>query len=464
VLEGVKFNYYVDSGCRKNDGQMCLMMGLAYAENAYKMENFEGHGTLCFTNTPPRTFVRTPGALQSCLFTEMIMDHIAAELDLPLWVVQERNFLHDGDKIMNGQVIENCTIHKVWKEAMERSHFDERYQAIEDYNANNRWYKKGIACCPVKYGLHWGYYRCGVRIGIHRMDGSITIYHSAIEMGQGIHTKVVQAVAMVLGVDISLIQTEKTSSNLIVNAGLTAGSATSELTVQAALYACEELKERIKPYYQDENNENEIGTTTLSIEEWQRLLKKIPITVSLNAEGWSAPIEPNKTFKYFIYAACVSEVELNVLTGEMKIVSCELVYDCGRSLSPAIDMGQIEGALVMGLGYFFTEHVQYEEGTGMLKSVGTWEYKPFLASDIPSVLNVTLLDNAYNEIGVLGSKATGEPPFIASNSAYFALKMAIYSARANAGVKGHFSLPVPATIDQRQQACLVSAEQFALPK
>ena len=143
-------------------------------------------------------------------------------------------------------------------------------------------------------------------------------------------------------------------------------------------------------------------------------MQSLPSDVSLNVEGWFSPVEnPNgQPFQYFVYAACVTEVELNVLTGGVHVLATELVYDCGRSLNPAIDIGQIEGGLIMGLGYFFSERVQYEVGSGMLQSVGTWEYKPPLAQDIPSVLNVTLIADAYNKEGILGSKAVGEPPCI----------------------------------------------------
>jgi xanthine dehydrogenase/oxidase len=282
-----------------------------------------------------------------------------------------------------------------------------------------------------------------------------------VEIGQGINTKVVQAVAMALGIDLSLIRVEKTSTDAVVNGGCTGGSGTSEVVVQAALNACKNLNDRLAPYRQVKSKKD----TKMNSDEWISLLQSLPFEVSLNVEGWFSPNDnPNhQVFQYFVYAACVTEVEFNVLSGEVHVLACEIVYDCGRSLNPAIDIGQIEGGLLMGIGYFFQEKVSYTQGSGLLKTVGTWEYKPPMAQDIPSVLNVTLIANDYNTEGILGSKAVGEPPYVVSNSAYFALKQAIASARSDAGVSGYYDLPVPATVDVRQSASLVSSGRFLMP-
>lgn len=194
------------------------------------------------------------------------------------------------------------------------------------------------------------------------------------------------------------------------------------------------------------------------------LLASLPYSVSLNVEGWYSPnSNPNEQFfQYFVYAAAVSEIELDVLSGEVHVQSTEIVYDCGQSLNPAIDIGQIEGAFIMGLGYFLQESIEFDE-LGNLLSSGTWEYKPPLASDIPSVFNVTLLANVPNQAGIMRSKAVGEPPYVIANSVYFATKSAIASARGDRSAMGYFELAAPSTIDIRQLACLLTPECLLMP-
>jgi xanthine dehydrogenase/oxidase len=164
------------------------------------------------------------------------------------------------------------------------------------------------------------------------------------------------------------------------------------------------------------------------IKEWTKFLSKLPSDVSVNAEGWYSPNANSSggPFRYYVYAACVTEVALEVLSGQVHVLASEIVYDCGQSLNPAVDIGQIEGGFVLGLGYFLSEKVYYA-ADGTLETVSTWEYKPPLGSDIPSIFNITLKD-VYNAEGIMGSKAVGEPPDF-----FFATKMAIASARADAG-------------------------------
>lgn len=460
-IQAVTYEFYIDAGSAMNDSIGALYMGMHWADNAYFLPNYRAHATLCKTNTPSRTSMRAPGVVQTCLITEMVVERVATELKLPLASVQQTNFIKDGESAVIGQVIIDCTLQNVWNKVIHRSHYQERLQRINQFNSQNLWRKRGIACCPVKYGMGWAGYNAGVRLNVRSTDGYVVLSHNGVEIGQGINTKVVQAVAMSLGIDISLIRVEKTSTDAVTNGGCTGGSGTSEVVVQAALNACATLNARLDPY----RAQCRSGPKhPLKTSEWVQLLQSLPYEVSLNVEGWFSPSQnPNQQeFQYFVYAACVTEVELNVLSGEVHVLASELVYDCGRSLNPAVDIGQVEGGLMMGIGYFFNERVKYEEGTGMLKSVGTWEYKPPLAQDIPSILNVTFIANAYNKDGILGSKAVGEPPYIISNSAYFALKVAIASARQDAAAPGYFNLEVPCSVDVRQTACLVDPSRFVL--
>jgi xanthine dehydrogenase/oxidase len=205
---------------------------------------------------------------------------------------------------------------------------------------------------------------------------------------------------------------------------------------------CQEIKQLIKPI-QDANPEK-------SWEEIISLANKAGTRLFAGAQASSSPTKPN-VYDYFVYAACCSEVEVDILTGEVEILASEIVYDCGISLNPAIDIGQIEGAFVMALGLYLQEEVVYSEDLGELLSNGTWEYKVPCIKDIPQCLKVTLLENANNKNGVLSSKATGEPPFALAMSAYFAAKNAILDSRRERGENGFFHIDVPATVARRQE-------------
>lgn len=173
-------------------------------------------------------------------------------------------------------------------------------------------------------------------------------------------------------------------------------------------------------------------------------------------------LAPSDMFDYFVYAAACAEVEVDILTGELNVLSAELVYDCGISLNPAIDIGQIEGGFVMGMGMYLQEDVAYEAGSGALLNEGTWEYKVPCSKDIPEKLKVTLLENAFNKHGVLNSKATGEPPYALATSVLFAMKRAIQESRVERQQPAFFQLDVPATVSRRMEAAFVQPTDYTL--
>lgn len=179
------------------------------------------------------------------------------------------------------------------------------------------------------------------------------------------------------------------------------------------------------------------------------------------AQTYSEPSSPD-VFDYFVYAAACSEVEVDILTGEINVLRSELVYDCGISLNPAIDIGQIEGGFVMGMGMYLQEDVAYEEGSGALLNQGTWEYKVPCSKDIPEKLKVTLLENAFTKHGVLNSKATGEPPYALATSVLFAVKSAIQESRVERQHPAWFQFDVPATVSRRQEAALIQHDDYTL--
>lgn len=447
-------NVYMDGGSDCVEALGGLYMGMNWADNAYYFPNYTAKAIVCKTNTNPRCSMRAPGVVQFCLATEAVVERVAVELNKNIYEVQTINFIKNGETTIVGQTIKDCTLDIVWNKLFQRSHFSERLNLVNKFNSLNLWRKRGISITPVKYGMGWAGYDQGCMVSVIKSDGSITVSHTGVELGQGINTKVAQSVAYSLGVDISLIRVVTTSTEKMANGGVTGGSGTSEVCCQAALNACQVLNDRLQPF-RDANPKF----------SWSQLISSVSSDVSLNVEGWYSPKNnPNgEQFQYFVYAACVSEVELDVLSGAVHVLASEIVYDCGKSLNPAVDIGQIEGGYVMGLGYLLQERLEYEDNTGVLLTTGTWEYKPPMVADIPSLFNVTLIKNAENKDGILGSKAVGEPSFILSNSVFFATKYAIMSSRLDAGMTGYVDMEAPLTVDVRHNACGVSTDRFILP-
>ena len=459
MITAVTYDIYVDGGMDAGDATGSLSMAMNWADNGFHLPNYRAQAKVCFTNTPPRTYTRAPGVVQSAIATSVVVERVARELGLDIEEVQHKNLLQNGDKTIIGQPIQNSTLEQCWQTLLERSHFRTRQQDVVEFNGNNLWRKRGIAIEPVKYGIEWGGYDAGVQLGVYRADGTVAVTHSGVEIGQGINTKVAQTVATVLGLPLNMVRVLGTSTDKLANGGTTGGSATSETCCQAAVLACEKLLGRL----------GLVQTDTRSVDQWILTVQGTPSDISMNVEGWYSPTgNPNgEHFQYYVWGACVSEIELDVLSGQVHTLSSEILYDCGFSLNPEVDIGQIEGGFVMGLGYICQERIHYDEN-GLLESVGTWEYKPPLAQDIPSVLNVTLLANSPNKEGILRSKAVGEPSFVLSNSIYFGIKMAIMSARDDtnrerSGGSKFVDIPVPVTIDVRQRACLVDPSRFVMP-
>uniref|UniRef100_K3WQ62 Aldehyde oxidase/xanthine dehydrogenase second molybdopterin binding domain-containing protein n=1 Tax=Globisporangium ultimum (strain ATCC 200006 / CBS 805.95 / DAOM BR144) TaxID=431595 RepID=K3WQ62_GLOUD len=255
-----------------------------------------------------------------------------------------------------------------------------------------------------------------------------------------------------------LISIRATATDKIPNSESTGGSSTSESIVNAILMCCEEINKRMKSI-----NDNHPDAP------WAKrvqLANTAGIQLYAVAQSYSelpAPTDTTTTlFNYFVYAAACSEVEVDILTGEINVLRSELVYDCGISLNPAIDIGQIEGGFIMGIGLYLEEQVEYERDTGVLLTQGTWEYKVPCSKDIPEKLKVTLLENAFNKNGILNSKATGEPPYALATSVYFAVKHALRESLVERGHDDFFQLDIPATVARRQEAACIQSSEYTL--
>ena len=403
----------VDGGYRCADSSEELNVCIANSDNVYNIPNWDVNGKLCKTATPANCAMRGPGFVPAVFFAENMIDHIAQTLQRCPYKLRELNMYKTGDKLRTGEEIRYCSMQKVWKEIAEMCEAEKRFKETMEFNKNNKWRKRGGACTPVRYSIEsTGAVFYGT-VSIYA-DGTVGITHSGIEMGQGLNTKVVQVAAHVLNIPISIIAVNTTSSKDNPNTQCTGGSIGSELSVKATMNACEILNERIKPV-----REANPGMA------WADLIGKcVETQVDLCARGFV-----NGGTRYDSWGAAFTEVELDILTGEVHISRADIILDCGTSLNPAVDIGQVEGAFVMGIGLCLTEHVQYEESSGKNLTNGTWEYKPPSVHDIPISFNVKLLRDAPNPVGILRSKASGEPPYCLSVSAFLACRRAIEISR-----------------------------------
>ncbi|EQC33544.1 hypothetical protein SDRG_09051 [Saprolegnia diclina VS20] len=432
-------------GAYAGDNMGDITMAVMWADGAYFIPHMRCEAYLYLTNTPTCTSVRAPGVPNTTLLLEIIVHHIASALNKPVAWIQARNMLHDGHKTPYGQVLSNVTLPRIWDRLRESADVLRRKEKIAYFNANNRWKKKGLSMTPVKYGMGISGLKYGANVSIFSGDGTVLVTHGGCEIGQGIDTKAAQMAAYALGIPLNMVRVRATSTDFVPNSDATGGSSTSESIARSVRAACNTLNARLLP----------IRAAHPDIKEWTALVAAAHDEGVHLAASEQPHTSSNETFDYFVYAAAASEVEVDVLTGEVSLVRTDIMYDCGVSFNPAIDIGQIEGALVMALGFFFQEEVLYDEN-GVLLSSGTWEYKIPSTKDIPQQLHVTLLDKTENEKGVMSSKAVGEPPFQLANSIYFAIKDAIAHSRDERGLHGFFQLDLPATVKRRQEAAHVT--------
>ncbi|XP_034939273.1 xanthine dehydrogenase 1-like [Chelonus insularis] len=387
------------------------------------------------TDIPSNTYCRGPGSVEGVSMVETIMENIAKELGLDPTEVRLGN-MEPTSKESLSKMIEDLKV---------SSDYETRIRSIRLFNNENRWRKRGMSLIPLTYPLHvFGQYN--VLLSVYARDGTVSIVHGGIEMGQGLHTKVAQVAAYTLGIDLDMINVKPSNNMIAPNNVVTGGSIGSESCAAATIKACEELLQRLAPVKAE-----------LSDPDWQELVlaayeKNISLTVH-------HMLGHKQEKKYDIYGVTVAEVEIDVLTGQHLIRRVDLLEDVGTSMNPEIDLGQAEGAYVMGIGYWTSEDIIYDPKTGLLVNYRTWNYKPPGAKDIPIDFRVYFRRNAPNPNGVLRSKAVGEPPICMSYGIVLAIRNALESARKDAGnTDPWFQLDGPVTTERILLNSLTSKE------
>ncbi|KAJ2948179.1 hypothetical protein O0L34_g9987 [Tuta absoluta] len=362
------------------------------------------------TDTASNTFCRSPSTLESIGTAEMFMERISYELSLDPLKVRLSNL--DNEKYSD--------IKEMLRTLKENAEYESRKLAVEKFNANNRWKKRGLRASFLRWTLDQGTYY-DVNMSVFHGDGTVAITHAGIEMGQGVNTKAVQIAAHFLNIPIEKIQIKANDTMTAPNSYASGSSYTSQYVGLGVQRCCEELIKRLEPIKQQNPNAT-----------WETLIEAaFTAGIDLQTHGF---VGPNDTASYDIFGVTFAEVELDVLTGEFEILRVDLIEDVGISASPEIDIGQVEGAFIMGLGYWTMEQLVYDKGTGELLTDRTWNYHVPQARDIPQDFRVYLRKKSQGLPVFLGSKTTGEPPMCMSVVVAFALREAFTAARLETGI------------------------------
>ncbi|KAI6200324.1 Ferredoxin [Aphelenchoides besseyi] len=426
---------------------------MVHLDNVYKWKNCDFMGRICKTNCASNTAFRGFGGPQAMFATESAIQHVAEEFDLDINKIRELNLYNEGDCTPFGMHLNQCNIRRCWTECMELSEFENRKKSVDEFNDKHKYRKRGIHVTPTKFGIGFGFKQlnqAGALVHIYT-DGSVLISHAGMEMGQGLHTKILQIAARCLEVDISLIHIQETNTDKVPNTSPTAASVSSDLNGLAVKDACDKLMERIRPFKQENPNGKWI--------DW--IIRAYQERVSLSQTGFA--IIHNETidfmngkgaecFGYCVYGVGCSEVEIDCLTGDHHVLRTDIVMDVGDSLNPAIDIGQIEGAFTQGYGLFTMEEIKLKPD-GMRLTRGPGNYKIPCADDAPRHFNVKLLKGSSNNRAIFSSKAVGEPPLFLGFSVFGAIRDAIRAYRKQNGFTGYFRLDSPASPERIRLAC-----------
>ncbi|CAK1542967.1 unnamed protein product [Leptosia nina] len=437
VIQYLKTTFYQDKGHSKNE--MTSGFTLHHIGNCYDTKSWQIVANTALTDKPSNTWCRAPGSAEGVAMTENIMEKIAYETGIDPIEIRIAN--------LNDQT---NPIKEMITQLKADADYDNRLEKSKEFNIKNRWRKRAIKMALMQYDVFFfGNYNSIV--SIYHGDGSVAIIHGGIEMGQGLNTKVAQVCAYTLGIPLEKVSIKASTSHTSPNTMTTGGSIGSECVSYATIKACEVLLERLAPFRQK-------GALT-----WERLIADafnagIDLQASYMYSALNDDIKP-----YCIYGVCALEVEIDILTGNHNVMRVDLLEDTGRSLSPLIDITQIEGAFVMGLGYWTSEKLVYDNATGRLLTDGTWTYKPPGIKDIPADMRIYFSKNTKNEFGVLQSKATGEPALCLATVVIHAIREAVRSARLDAGYPDQWlQIDNPCTVENIFMAVGHKIEDFKL--
>ena len=424
-----------------------MSRAICHVDNAYYLSDVDIRGLCARTNTQSNTAFRGFGGPQGAIAIEYIIDNIARELGKDPLDVRKLNFYGATDRNSTpyGMTVEDNVIHQLVDELEQSSDYRGRRAAIKAFNASSPVLKKGMALTPVKFGISFNmvhYNQAGALVHVYT-DGSVLVNHGGTEMGQGLNTKVAQVVANELGISLSSVRSTATDTSKVANTSATAASTGSDLNGKAAQDAARTIKAWLARLMADKRGgsvddvvfaADQVHSNGQTMTFAELVLLAYQSRVQLWSDGfyatpklhWDRNTMEGRPFLYFACGAAVSEVVIDTLTGESKLLRTDLLHDAGNSINPAIDLGQIEGGFIQGMGWLTTEELWWND-KGRLMTHAPSTYKIPAVNDCPADFRVALFKNRNVEDTIFRSKAVGEPPLLLAFSVFFAIRDAVAS-------------------------------------
>ncbi|SAL16343.1 xanthine dehydrogenase [Caballeronia terrestris] len=468
VIEGVSVDMTSRCGFSADLSGPVMTRAVCHFDNAYWLPDVHIEGYCGKTNTQSNTAFRGFGGPQGAFGIEYIVDNVARSLGMDSLDVRLNNLYGktENNRTPYGQTVEDNVLPELLAELAETSEYRRRREAVREFNSKNEILKKGLALTPVKFGIAFNvqhFNQAGALVHIYT-DGSILANHGGTEMGQGLNTKVAQVVAHELGINFERVRVTATDTSKVANTSATAASTGTDLNGKAAQDAARQLRERLAKFAAEKFGAGEVTAAQVrfssdrvivgddAIPFGEVVAKAYLARVQLWSDGfyatpklyWDQATLQGRPFYYYSYGAAVSEVVIDTLTGEMRVLRADALHDVGDSLNPALDKGQVEGAFVQGMGWLTTEELWWNAG-GKLMTHAPSTYKIPTVNDTPADFRVNLFKNRNVEDSIHKSKAVGEPPLLLPFSVFFAIRDAV---AAVGDYKVNPPLNAPATAEE----------------
>lgn len=452
MLQALDATLTSDGGWSLDLSEPVLGRALCHVDNAYWIPHVRAHGRIAKTNKPSNTAFRGFGGPQGSFLIEDILGRAAPVLGIDPLELRRKNLYRPGHTTPYGQPVKDAArLTTMWDELRAESDLEARRREIERFNSAHPHRKRGLAMTPVKFGISFTFTpfnQAGALVIVYK-DGSVLINHGGTEMGQGLHTKMLQVAATALGLEPDQVRLAPTRTDKVPNTSATAASSSADLNGGAIKLACEEIRGRLAAVAGrllgvDERDVRFSGGRVAALGDTggglpfaevvaAAYLQRVQLfaTGYYRTEGlhWDAARQQGSPFKYFAYGCAAAEVEVDGFTGAYRLRRVDIVHDVGDSLSPRVDIGQIEGGFVQGTGWLTLEDLRWDTGDGptrgRLQTPSASTYKLPSFSEMPEEFHVRLFENAREDGAVYGSKAVGEPPLLLAFSVREALRQAV---------------------------------------
>ena len=446
-------DYYQNAGASADLSPAVLERTLFHGTNTYFVPNIKISATSCRTNLPPNTAFRGFGGPQGMFVIEAAITKASEALGIDRAIIQKSNLLQEGQEFSYGQIIEGCEAQSTWNQAEKDFEIEAIRKRVKKFNINNKYLKKGISFMPICFGISFtntpmNHARALVHV---YQDGSVGASTGAVEMGQGVNTKMLQVVSKTFSLSPDKIKIETTNTTRVANTSPTAASAGADLNGKALQIACNSIKDRLLSFIKKHYNVKDLNDIKFEDEwvyienkktewNWEKLISNAFLArIQLSEKGhYATPrIKFNKTtekghpFAYHVYGTAITEITLDCIRGTYVIDKVSIVHDFGKSMNPIIDKGQVEGGLVQGIGWLTMEELSYND-EGLLLSSALSTYKVPDVFSAPKEILIKFLETENPNLAILKSKAVGEPPLMYGIGSHFAITDAIKAFNPNA--------------------------------